>query len=95
MLDNCNVTDSQMASLLEGCARLRDFKSFIYRSNTFDVKSAKCLSGLLWRKPPNHFEELRIVNCKISARATEIIVDQLLNKSTIEILALVNVQFTE
>lgn len=95
LLDNCSVTDIQMSNLIQGCSRLRDFKSLIYRNNQFDIESAKVLGGLMLRKPPNHFEELRIVNCKISARATEIVVDTLLAKSSLEKLALVNVDFTE
>ena len=47
-----------------------NFKKIIYRRNTFGKKALAEIEDLLFRKKPNHLEELRIEACKIDPAVT-------------------------
>ena len=95
LLDNCGILDAQFAKILESLQQLQDFKSIIYRNNTFAERSAKALHGLTARRVPDHLEELRIVNCKILNGTTKLVLENLNQRSYLSKLSLVDASLSE
>lgn len=70
IFDNCGVDDDEFSEILNGLNNLKDFKKIIYRHNIFHLKSLSKIQPILEKKYPNHLEELRIENCKMSVDVT-------------------------
>ena len=45
---------------------MRDFKSLIYKQGAFNEMSISKMVPILERPMPNHFEELSLIDCRIS-----------------------------
>ena len=43
LVDNCGVTDASFAAIVNGLAQLSDFKSIVYKLNSFGLESARAL----------------------------------------------------
>ena len=65
MLDNCGIDGKEFGDILNGLAQLPDFKSIIYKQNSFTKESLTALEALLDKKVPYHLEELKLVDLKI------------------------------
>ena len=70
IFDNCGIDDEEFAEILNGINKLKDFKKIIYRHNIFQLNSLEKIQPILEKKFPNHLEDLRIENCKMSADTT-------------------------
>ena len=90
IFDNCGIDDEEMAAILNGILKLKDFKKIIYRQNTFAELSLEKLWKILLRKIPNNLEELRIENCKIERTITSELIDKINHRCYLEKLGLVN-----
>jgi len=89
LFDNCGIDDEEFAAILQGLAKLNDFKSIIYKQNTFNEMSMENIIPLFHKKLPNHLEELRIIDCKIPYKVSEELVNEIVFKSQLTKLALV------
>ena len=47
-------------------AKLRDFKSLIYKQNTINLHSLEVLRPVLEKRLPHHLEEIKLIDCKVS-----------------------------
>jgi Ran GTPase-activating protein (RanGAP) involved in mRNA processing and transport len=98
LLDNCGIGDDEMSTILHACAQQRDFKSLVYKHNTFGDKTLNELPALLQsldRKLPHHFEELAIIDCKITKSISTRLVDMITQGCYLFKLQLVNCNLTE
>lgn len=88
------MSDADFSHILEGIERLHDIKAIVYNNNNeFGVASALALGPLIKGKMmPYHLEELRLVNCKISQKALNLVFDALLDRNFVKKLSLVNAQ---
>ena len=64
--DNCGIDDGEMSALLQAFSKFKDFKSIIYRFNEFSECSMDGIRSILVKQFPNHLQELRISNCRMS-----------------------------
>jgi hypothetical protein len=46
LIDNCGMNDDQFSKILDSFVYLKDFKSIVYRRNTFGMKSMLSISKL-------------------------------------------------
>ena len=94
ILDNCGVDDEEFSEILKGLQKLKDFKKIIYRYNVMKDESIEAIQPILHAKIPNHLEELRIENCKLTGIDTQKILEILLEQSFLKKLAFVDAGFT-
>ena len=67
LFNNCGISGDQLAIILEGVAKMKDFKALIYRLSPVNAASIKSM-GPIFRHPiPNHMEELQLIDCKLGA----------------------------
>lgn len=91
ILDNNGLKDKDFARILIGIGQLLEIKSIVYIRNEFLFKSAEAIRPLITTNSvPHNLEELRLVNCKISAQATTAVLDALMHRSCLKKLGLVN-----
>ena len=65
LFDNCGINDYEFSQILDGLSKLKDFKSIIYKLNTFGELSLAKLQPLLMKRLPNHLDEIRLVDCRM------------------------------
>ena len=71
LLDNCGVSDADFAELIRGITKLKTLSQIIYRKNEFGEKSVWQIQPILLRPfGQNHLQDLRIVDCKITPKAS-------------------------
>ena len=63
LFDNCGISDQEFADILIGLQCLDDFKSIIYKMNTFGDQSLINLRPLLLNRLPFHLAELKLIDC--------------------------------
>ena len=56
--NNCGITGDQLAVILEGVAKMSDFKALIYKMNTINALSIEKMAPLFRKYIPCHMEEL-------------------------------------
>ena len=95
LFNNCGMTGDQLATILQGVARMPDFKSLIYKNGGMNSLAIQKLEPILLRAAPNHLEELSIIDIKLSPTLIEELVVMLENKSRVKKLALVNMSHSE
>ena len=78
LFSNCGVNGDQFAMILEGLAKLNDFKAIIYKMNGINQKSIDSLGPLLSKRLPHHLEELKIIDCKMSGSLIESLIKLLM-----------------
>ena len=71
LMSNCGVNGDQFAMILEGLAKLNDFKSIVYKMNGINLNAIRHLEPLFEKRIPHHLEELKIIDCKMSATLVE------------------------
>ena len=64
--------------ILEGMAKLNDFKSIIYKMNGLNTKSIEMFTPLLQKRLPHHLEELKIIDCKMAGTLIEKLMNTLM-----------------
>ena len=77
--------------ILEGLAKLNDFKSIIYKMNGINSRSIENLAPLLQKRLPHHLEELKIIDCKMAGSLIEQLMTTIMKQSQLRKLALVNI----
>ena len=53
-LENCGVDDDELATLLVGLQKTREFKRFIYKNNVFQEESLLALKPILLKPSPHN-----------------------------------------
>jgi len=77
LFNNCGLSGDQLATILEGVRKMKDFKSLIYRMSAVNALAIDKL-GPIFRNPiPHHMEELQLIDCKLSATLIEQLLDSL------------------
>ena len=78
--DNCGIDDGEMSNLLQAFSKFKDFKSIIYRFNEFSECSMDGIRPILVKQFPNHLQELRISNCRMSPQVTSDLINAISTK---------------
>ena len=78
LFSNCGINGDQFAMILEGLAKLSDFKSIVYKMNGINQRSIENLGPLLRKRLPHHLEELKIIDCKMSGSLIESLLKHLM-----------------
>lgn len=71
LFSNCGISDSSFAAIIRGVTKIKDFKSIIYKLNEFGPESVLALDQLFQKNVPFHFEELKLVDLKMSSKCIE------------------------
>ena len=71
LLSNCGLSGDNFATILEGLAKIRDFKSIIYKLNEMNSRAVQCLRPLFEKNIPNQLNELEIIDCRIDSSVLE------------------------
>ena len=96
LFNNCGITGDQLAVILEGAAKMKDFKALIYKMNLISSLAIEKLIPVIQKPIPNHLEELSIIDCKMNATQVEQLMDGLIdNHARLKKLTLVNAHHTE
>ena len=80
--------------ILEGLHHLKDFKSIIYKMNAINSLSLQKMIPILEKRLPMHLEELKLIDCKINGTLITQLMNNLLHKSQLRSLSLVNMYYT-
>ena len=56
--NNCGITGDQLANILEGAAKMKDFKALIYKHGEINQLAIEKMGQLFLKPIPNHLEEL-------------------------------------
>lgn len=67
LFNNCGITGDQLAVILEGAAKMKDFKALIYKMNAINALAIEKMIPVIRKPIPNHLEELSIIDCKMTA----------------------------
>ena len=54
LMSNCGVNGDQFAMILEGLAKLNDFKSIIYKMNGLNSNAIRNMEPLFMKRIPHH-----------------------------------------
>ena len=54
--NNCGMTGDRLATILDGVARMQDFKSLTYKNGGINSLAIEKLEPILLRTAPNHLE---------------------------------------
>ena len=85
------MTGAQLAILIQAVCELRCFKSIVYRMNCINEQAISCMYSLLARRPPNHLQQLKFIDCGMTATQIELLMQVLIDSaSRLQSLALVN-----
>lgn len=96
LLNNCGVDDQEFSDVLEGLARLKDFKSIVYKMNAFQELSLRSLRPLLLKRLPYQLAEIKLIDCQMNGSHICKLMDLLAEtNSQLSKLALVNAHQTE
>ena len=77
LFNNCGLSGDQLATILEGVQKMKDFKALIYRLNSLNALSIEKL-GPIFRNPiPHHLEEIQLIDCKTGATIIEQLIDSM------------------
>ena len=68
VLDNCQITDSMCATLLDALLGQKHLQEFVYKRNAFGEQALEALRPILQLAPPHNLHELRLVNCETQTR---------------------------
>ena len=94
--ENCGIDDEELATIIQACHHLNDFKSSVYKQNAFGEKSLAQLPPLMHKKQiPHHLEEFRLIDCKITQSTSCQLVNTICSGSMLFKLALVNANLSE
>ena len=63
LFNNCGIDDAEFSHILEGLAKLKDFKSIIYKMNAFSDLSLEKLRPILLKRLPFQLDEIKLIDC--------------------------------
>ena len=95
LFNNCSITGDLMAIILEGIAKLQDFKALTYKQNALNPLTIEKLIPILQFGVPNHLHELQLIDVKMSPTCIEMLMDNLIEFARIRKFALVGAHHTE
>ena len=95
LFNNCGLSGSKFATILEGLAQIKDFKSIIYKRNEINALSIERLEPLFTKNIPHQLAELQIIDCKIHCVQIEQLLDLMIERCQIRNFALVKVHHSE
>ena len=96
LFSNCGLSGDQLAVILEGIAKIKDFKALIYKHSALNTLSIEKLTALVLKPIPNHLEQLSLVDNNMSAGTVECLMDTLIeNNSKLKKFALVGVHHSD
>ena len=78
-LDNNGMQDGDMAEILEGLTFQSQCSSLVIKRNEVGEKSLIEIQKLLWKKKPNHLDELRLIGCKCSPITTTNLLEMMMD----------------
>lgn len=85
-----------MALILDGVAKMKDFKALIYRMSSVNALAIEKLGPIFQHPIPHHMEELQLVDCKLGATLIEQLMDSLMdNHARLNKFALVRPNHSE
>ena len=94
-LDNNNLTDEDLAIILDGTLKLYVARKVVIRRNEFGQQSLQRIEELMTRFFPQNLEELRIEKCKINREVTLGLIKAMNKGCFLRRLALVQVSFDD
>lgn len=65
LLANNGINGDQLAEIITGMAKLREFKSLIYKQNGLNQNSLMAMRPVFEKRLPLQLEELKLIDCKI------------------------------
>ena len=71
LFNNCGLSGDQLATILQGAQKMKDFKALIYRLSSVNALAIENLGPIFTNPIPNHLEELQLIDCKLSATLIE------------------------
>ena len=80
LFNNCGLTGDNFATILEGLALIKDFKSIIYKRNEINVHAIERLQPLFMKNIPHQLSELEIIDCKIHCVQIEQLLDLMIER---------------
>lgn len=89
LFNNCGLVSEQLALILGGVAKMKDFKALILRQCSVNSLSLEKLLPLFEKPIPNHMEELSLIDCKINATQIDQLCQYLQGQNRIKKFALV------
>lgn len=95
LFNNCGITGNNMAIILDGLAKVKDFKSIIYKHNELNSLAVAKLEAIFLKFIPNQLMDLQIVDCKIHCSTIEQLLDLMITRCEVKSFALVNVHHSE
>ena len=90
LVNNCGMTGDSLAQILIGVTKLVDFKALTYKQGMINQLAIERLVPIMVRPVPNHFEELSLIDVRISPTLIEKLMGLLLSHSRIKKIALVS-----
>ena len=91
LFNNCGISDAEFSHILEGLAKLKDFKSIIYKMNAISDLSLEKLRPMLLKRLPFQLDEIKLIDCQMNGSHICKLMDSLLEtNSQLSKLALVN-----
>ena len=96
MFSNCGIDDGEFSDILSGLACLKDFKSIIYRMNTFGDLSLAKMRPLMEKRIPYNLEELKLIDCQMTGSHVSRLIELLIETDCqLRSLAIVNANHTD
>lgn len=71
LFNNCGLSGDQLATILEGVQKMKDFKALIYRLNSLNALAIEKLGPIFQNPIPHHLEEIQLIDCKVGATLIE------------------------
>lgn len=68
---NCGLTGDTLSIILEGVAKMKDFKALVYCKQPINSLAISKLIPIIQKRIPYHLEELSFVDTKMSATVIE------------------------
>ena len=96
LFSNCGISGDQLAVILEGINKIKDFKALIYKYSALNTLAIEKLTALILKPIPNHLEQLSLVDNNMSPGTVECLMDTLIeSNSKLKKFALVGVHHSE
>ena len=81
LFNNCGLTGNRFATILEGLALVKDFKSIIYKHNEINALAISKFQPIFVKKVPNQLQELQIIDCKVHCHQIEELLDLMITEN--------------
>ena len=95
LFNNCGISGNSMATILEGIAKVKDFKSIIYKHGELNSLAVSKFERIFHKFVPDQLMELQIIDCKIHCSVIEQLLDLMIAMCEVRSFTLVNVHHSE